>query len=246
MESGGRKRSSRSRSRSEDELIARKGGKGEYGESSRVREESNRQPKENDKYSRSPASESSATEKVDKKDAHDKRSRSMKRTAKKRRCRSSSSESTQGSSSDSEDNSTKRHSKSKSKKSKKKHRSKRKKKKSHKSKDKKKTAKEQDKEEKASENTTESQGHDSDDFIGPSPEKMCRNSMKPMTKEEWDKQQSVVKRVYDPETGRHRLIKGDGEVLEEIVSYQKHREINKMATAGDGTYFQSKLGLNKQ
>lgn len=28
--------------------------------------------------------------------------------------------------------------------------------------------------------------------------------MKPMTKEEWEKQQSVVRRVYDPETGRTR------------------------------------------
>ena len=26
-----------------------------------------------------------------------------------------------------------------------------------------------------------------------------------MTKEEWEKQQSVVRRVYDPDTGRHRL-----------------------------------------
>lgn len=28
--------------------------------------------------------------------------------------------------------------------------------------------------------------------------------MKPMTKEEWEKQQSVVRRVLDPETGRTR------------------------------------------
>lgn len=27
-----------------------------------------------------------------------------------------------------------------------------------------------------------------------------------MTKEEWDKQQSVIRRVYDPETGRNRYI----------------------------------------
>ena len=25
-----------------------------------------------------------------------------------------------------------------------------------------------------------------------------------MTREEWEKQQSVVRRVYDPDTGRHR------------------------------------------
>jgi len=28
--------------------------------------------------------------------------------------------------------------------------------------------------------------------------------MVPMTKEEYEKQQAQVKRVYDPETGRHR------------------------------------------
>ena len=27
---------------------------------------------------------------------------------------------------------------------------------------------------------------------------------RPMTKEEWEKQQSVIRRVYDPETGRNR------------------------------------------
>ncbi|KAF6202279.1 hypothetical protein GE061_004677, partial [Apolygus lucorum] len=68
-----------------------------------------------------------------------------------------------------------------------------------------------------------------------------RPKMAPMTKEEWDKRQSVVRRVYDETTGRHRLIKGDGEVLEEIVSRDRHKEINRLATAGDGAYFQSKL-----
>ena len=38
-----------------------------------------------------------------------------------------------------------------------------------------------------------------------------------------------------------RLIKGDGEVLEEIVSKQRHQEINRQATQGDGTSFQSGL-----
>ena len=66
-------------------------------------------------------------------------------------------------------------------------------------------------------------------------------SMKPMTKEEWDKRQQVIRKVYDEETGRHRLIKGDGEVLEEIVSKDRHREINRQATRGDGSFFQSQL-----
>lgn len=69
--------------------------------------------------------------------------------------------------------------------------------------------------------------------------------MKPMTKEEWEKQQSVVRRVYDPETGRNRLVKGDGEIIEEIVSKDRHKEINKQSTTGDGLFFQTKMGLNR-
>lgn len=65
----------------------------------------------------------------------------------------------------------------------------------------------------------------------------------PMTKEEWEKQQSVVRRVYDPETGRTRLVKGDGEILEEIVSKERHKEINKQATQGDGHSYATKMGI---
>lgn len=94
-------------------------------------------------------------------------------------------------------------------------------------------------------------------------------AMKPMTKEEWDARQSVIRKVVDPETGRTRLIKGDGEVLEEIVTKERHREINKVgvaplprptpssssdlsppvcflpqqATRGDGLAFQMRAGL---
>ncbi|KAM3959790.1 uncharacterized protein ACR2FA_006212 [Aphomia sociella] len=63
-------------------------------------------------------------------------------------------------------------------------------------------------------------------------------AMAPMTKEEWEQRQSVVRRVLDEETGRHRLIKGDGEVLEEIVSRDRHKQINKQATRADGDFFQ--------
>lgn len=66
-------------------------------------------------------------------------------------------------------------------------------------------------------------------------------AMAPITKEEWEKRQSVVRKVYDEESGRHRLIKGDGEVIEEIVSRDRHKAINKQATQGDGSFFQSKL-----
>uniref|UniRef100_S4P970 ADP-ribosylation factor-like protein 6-interacting protein 4 n=1 Tax=Pararge aegeria TaxID=116150 RepID=S4P970_9NEOP len=65
-------------------------------------------------------------------------------------------------------------------------------------------------------------------------------AMAPMTKEEWEKRQSVVRKVHDEETGRYRLIKGDGEVLEEIVSRDRNREINRQATMADGDFFQSR------
>ncbi|XP_032656432.1 ADP-ribosylation factor-like protein 6-interacting protein 4 isoform X2 [Chelonoidis abingdonii] len=68
-------------------------------------------------------------------------------------------------------------------------------------------------------------------------------AMKPMTKEEWDARQSVIRKVVDPETGRTRLIKGDGEVLEEIVTKERHKEINKQATRGDGLAFQMRTGM---
>ncbi|KAF5281082.1 hypothetical protein FQR65_LT14857 [Abscondita terminalis] len=66
-------------------------------------------------------------------------------------------------------------------------------------------------------------------------------AMAPMTKEQWEEQQSAVKKVYDSSTGRQRLIKGDGEVIEEIVSKERHKNINKLATKGDGDYFQRNL-----
>ncbi|XP_044761466.1 ADP-ribosylation factor-like protein 6-interacting protein 4 isoform X2 [Coccinella septempunctata] len=68
-----------------------------------------------------------------------------------------------------------------------------------------------------------------------------RKTLAPMTKEEWEKKQSVVRRVYDESTGRNRLIKGDGEVIEEIVSRDRHKQINQQATKGDGEFFQNQL-----
>lgn len=60
----------------------------------------------------------------------------------------------------------------------------------------------------------------------------------PMTKEEYEKQQSVVRRVYDEDTKRHRLVRGSGEIIEEIVSKERHKQINQEATRGDGMSFQ--------
>ncbi|XP_067910664.1 ADP-ribosylation factor-like protein 6-interacting protein 4 isoform X2 [Heterodontus francisci] len=71
-------------------------------------------------------------------------------------------------------------------------------------------------------------------------------AMRPMTREEWDARQSIIRRVVDRETGRSRIIKGDGEVLEEIVSQKRHKEINKFATMGDGFTFQVRMGLNQR
>jgi len=78
-------------------------------------------------------------------------------------------------------------------------------------------------------------------------EKEGRNMRVPMTKEMWEKQQSVVRREFDSDTGRVRLVKGSGEILEECVSKERQREINRQATVGDGQAFQrdikSRLGV---
>ena len=66
-------------------------------------------------------------------------------------------------------------------------------------------------------------------------------SLAPMTKAQYDEKQSVVRRIFDEDTGRTRLVKGDGEIIEEIVSASRQKEINKMATQGDGNSFQSSL-----
>lgn len=70
-------------------------------------------------------------------------------------------------------------------------------------------------------------------------------AMRPMTPAEYEARRSVIRRVYDEETGRTRLIKGDGEILEEVVTRERHLAINKQATRGDGQSFQSNLGLLK-
>lgn len=62
----------------------------------------------------------------------------------------------------------------------------------------------------------------------------------PETKEQYDKRQNVIRRVVDEETGRCRLIKGDGEILEEMVSRDRHMQINKNATKTDAQNFEKK------
>ncbi|PWA15814.1 hypothetical protein CCH79_00009115, partial [Gambusia affinis] len=71
---------------------------------------------------------------------------------------------------------------------------------------------------------------------------------RPLTKEEYEARQSVIRRVVDPETGRTRLVRGEGEIIEEIVTREKHKEINKVnrmsSLLGEGHRLYSHLGLN--
>ncbi|XP_076843308.1 ADP-ribosylation factor-like protein 6-interacting protein 4 [Brachyhypopomus gauderio] len=76
-------------------------------------------------------------------------------------------------------------------------------------------------------------------------QKASFSTKRPLTKEEYEARQSVIRRVTDPETGRTRLVRGDGEILEEIVSKDRHKEINKQATKGDGRAFQKRLRTNR-
>merc|ERR1719320_1885204 len=70
-------------------------------------------------------------------------------------------------------------------------------------------------------------------------------AMRPMTPAEYKARREEVKRVQD-DTGRWRLVRGDGEVLEEIVSRDRHLAINKQATRGDGEGFLKTLNLDKK
>ena len=54
-------------------------------------------------------------------------------------------------------------------------------------------------------------------------------------------EQARVRRELDPETGRWRLIRGTGEVIEEIVSRERQAEINRAATAADGAAFSARI-----
>lgn len=83
----------------------------------------------------------------------------------------------------------------------------------------------------------EDENSNDDDFAIPV-ELMNSKSHAPETPEEYQQRQNRIRREIDPVTGRSRLIKGDGEILEEIVSKERHKTINKEATKGDGDFFQ--------
>lgn len=69
------------------------------------------------------------------------------------------------------------------------------------------------------------------------PDATKRRVMVPMTKEQYEAEQSKVRQVYDPESGRYRLVRGSGEIIESIVSREDHLRINQQATRGDGASF---------
>ncbi|KAL0090596.1 nuclear RNA-splicing-associated protein-domain-containing protein [Phycomyces blakesleeanus] len=68
-----------------------------------------------------------------------------------------------------------------------------------------------------------------------------RTPMVPKTKEVYEKERSVINREYDPQTGRMRLVRATGEILESIVSRDQQYQINKAATIGDGIAYQAQI-----
>lgn len=83
----------------------------------------------------------------------------------------------------------------------------------------------------------------SDHHLPPSPflvltdeQKSRIQAMKPMTKEEWDARQSVIRKVVDPETGRTRWAAPDGHFQEEGCGCccEKAKEGRKVVSV-DGT-----------
>jgi len=65
--------------------------------------------------------------------------------------------------------------------------------------------------------------------------------MVPQTQEEYIKEQSIIREVYDPLSGRTRLVKGSGEIIERIVTKDQQRQINKLATRTDGLIYSQSL-----
>jgi hypothetical protein len=61
--------------------------------------------------------------------------------------------------------------------------------------------------------------------------------MVPMSRDQYEAQRKQVREVYDEESGRYRLVRGDGEIIERIVSRGAHEQINQNATRGDGSSF---------
>jgi hypothetical protein len=57
-----------------------------------------------------------------------------------------------------------------------------------------------------------------------------RRRLGPLSDAEYEEQRNRLREEYDPSTGRMRLVRGDGEIVERIVSREQHRAINAIAT----------------
>ena len=66
------------------------------------------------------------------------------------------------------------------------------------------------------------------------PKFQTKTNMIPMTRQQYEYEQSQIRSVYDPESGRIRLIRGSGEIIESIVNRSQHQAINQIATRADG------------
>lgn len=56
----------------------------------------------------------------------------------------------------------------------------------------------------------------------------------PMTQAQYLQLQTQIREVVDPATGRVRLVRGTGEIVERIVSKIEHQHLNALATRRDG------------
>ncbi|XP_061396898.1 ADP-ribosylation factor-like protein 6-interacting protein 4 [Musca vetustissima] len=119
-----------------------------------------------------------------------------------------------------------------------KHKEHKEKKKSHKHKKKHSKSKEEEKGDKTKDSMPAAAVDDHEEDFAIPLDLMNSKSHAPETPEEYQKRQNRIRREVDPSTGRVRLIKGDGEVLEEIVTKERHKAINREATQGDGAFFQ--------
>lgn len=70
-------------------------------------------------------------------------------------------------------------------------------------------------------------------IVESNPEEKARVSG-PMSKQDYDKVNSQIREVRDPKTGRVRLVRGEGEILEQIVSKEEQQKIRRLATTWDG------------